>query len=425
MPLTWFDGVQIVVEAALSAATGTYGVWDDGLWDGATFGPDEQWTDISDYVRPWSTDRAFASDVSSWNEGRATILLSNRDGRFSSDNLAGPYVVAGVTAIRPWRPVRIRAIYAGVTYDLYRGYIEDWLDTWVEGHTDAYVALSCVDEMAALADVDGYEQVLQGAGETSGVRIHRILDSALHTGARDIAVGRNTMQATTLVANVATELKLTEDSEGGGLFVDGDGTVVFEDQYSLLENTRSNTIQATFGDGSGSEMPCSDVTPVNGGKEMKNEVVFARVGGVSQVVYDEASRALNKRKRHTRTDLLCETDPQVLGLAKFYLEQHRNPAKRFSRIQIKPRANPGLLFPQVLGRRIRDLVKVVARPLGSPVVTRYCHIAGIHHQVTGDRWVTTFDLWDATVFQTYSTSRWDVGTWGASDSDPTAARFFF
>jgi hypothetical protein len=45
-------------------------------------------------------------------------------------------------------------------------------------------------------------------------------------------------------------MKLTTvvDSEGGALFVDADGTAIFEDQYALMENARSNTVQGTFVD---------------------------------------------------------------------------------------------------------------------------------------------------------------------------------
>jgi hypothetical protein len=428
MPVSWFDGsVTLIAEAGLSAATGTYGAWDASLWDTATWGPDAQWTDVSAYLRGFQSDRKFGREVTAWDPATAAFVLNNRDGRFSSDNLSGPYVVAGVSGVRPWRPFRLRATYGGVTYPVYTGYGEDWLDTWVPGHLDAFVTVPCVDEMAAFAAADGFAVASQGAGETSGLRIHRVLNAAGHTGARNVMVGRVTMQATDLSKNVATELKLVTDSEGGGLFIDADGTVVFEDQYALMEQTRSNTIQATFGDGTGSELPCRDMTPTNGGKTIKNVASFTRVGGTAQVVSDATSRVLYGPvdKRETRTDLVCETDAQALGLATFFVQRYKDPKKRFSQIQIKPRASPAALWPQVLGRRVRDLVRVVARPLGSPTVTRDCHIAGIHHQVTGDDWVTTFDLWDATVYQTYKSSRWDVGTWGAFDGDTSAAAWFF
>jgi hypothetical protein len=414
MALSWFGGlVAITVEAAFSASTGSYGAWDAGLWDTATWGPDVIWTDVSPYVRSIRTERRFATEVRKWSIGLASVVLSNRDGRFSADNMSGPYVTAGVTGVRPWRPIRIRASFAGVSYSLYTGYILDYVDTWIPGHADAYVTLPCVDEWAAISDVDGLEQSPVGAGELSGARIHRVLNNAGHTGMRNIAVGRVAMQATTLAANAATELDLVTDSEGGGLFIDADGTVVFEDQYALMEQARSSTIQATFGDGSGPELPCADITPVNTGQKIRNIVSYARVGGTAQTVADATSRALYRDKRLTRTDLVCETDAQALALATFDLETLKAPQKLFSAIEVLPLANRTALFPQVLGS-VRDLIRTVARPLGSPTITRDCHIAGVSHDITSGNWVTDFDLWDASVYQLYASSRWDVATWDGS-----------
>jgi hypothetical protein len=288
------------------------------------------------------------------------------------------------------------------------------VDGWADGHADAAVTVPCVDELAALADVDGLEQLPVGAGETSGARIHRILDNAAYTGPRAIDPGRITVQATTLAQNAVSELKVTADSEGGALFVDADGTVVFEDQYALMENIRSNTIQATFGDGSGSELPCRDVTPVYAGDQIRNVFAYARVGGTAQVALDPTSVALYKYKQYSRSDLICETDAQALALATFHLQQHKDPARHISAIEITPRRDPTNLFPKVLGLRVRDLVRVVARPIGGVTVTRDCHIAGIHHEITGDQWTTRLDLWDATIYQLYADARWGVGTWGGA-----------
>lgn len=411
MSIAWCDGLTLTAEAALSAATGTYTAWGGGTWGAATWGPDVTYIDISSYLRDLRTDRAFSREVNAWDPGTATMVLSNRDARFSPDNLSGPYVSAGVTQVRPWRPVRLTATYAGVTYPLYAGYALDWVDRWADGHADATVTVPCVDELATLADVDGLEQLPVGAGETSGARVHRILDNAGYTGPRAVDPGLVTMQATTLAANAVSELKLTADSEGGALFVDADGTVVFEDQYALMESTRSNTIQATLGDGSGSELPCRDVTPVYAGDQIRNIIAYARVGGTAQVASDPASRALYRDKQYARSDLICETDAQALALANFALVQHKDPARHISAVEITPRRDPVRLFPKVLGLRVRDLVRVVARPIGGVTVTRDCHIAGIHHEITGDQWITRLDLWDATIYQLYADARWDVGTW--------------
>lgn len=419
MTVTLFDGVTITVEAALSAATGLYGAYDSGLYDTATYGPDVIWTDVSAYVQSVKIDREFDREVAAWRAGTATLVLKNQDGRFSPDNLSSPYVTSGVTQVRPWRDVRIRATYAGTTYYLYYGYALDFVEGWSVDRAGKGVAICtvpCVDEMGRLSGFDGLELGSQGAGETSGRRIHRVLDNAGHVKPRAIEVGQVTMQATTLAANCVTELKLVTDSEGGSLFVDADGTLVFEQQYALMESTRSNTIQATFGDAGGSELRYSDAELAYSGDLVKNIASFARVGSTAQTASDASSRSLYGDRRESRTDLVCETDAQALNLATFYVERFKQPEKRVTGITIRPRRAPATLFPQVLGRRVRDLVRVKRQPPGGHTVTRDCHIAGVHHVIDKSQgtWDTTFDLWSATVYQTYSTSRYDVALYDSA-----------
>jgi hypothetical protein len=64
----------------------------------------------------------------------------------------------GITSIRPWRPLRIRATWGGVTYDLYRGYAVSWKESYDQPSPNgggAYMTVSCVDEMDALARFGG------------------------------------------------------------------------------------------------------------------------------------------------------------------------------------------------------------------------------------------------------------------------------
>lgn len=414
MTVTIHAGPQITVEAGLSAIQGSYAAWDASVWDTGTWGPDVIYTDISQYARQFQVDRAFSRQQQLWQAGTANITLSNRDRRFSPDNMSSPYVIAGQTGVRPWRPVRIRATYGGTTYYLYGGYTLDFIESWTAGQKDAIVNVPCTDELGRLAAYDGLAVSPVGAGESSGARVNRLLDAAGHMGSRNVDSGRNTMLATTMSTNTAQEIQLTADSEGGAFWVAEDGTVTFDDQYALIEDTRSNTIQATFSDGKTSDLPCVDVKPAYNGDLINNVASFQRVGGTVQTATDAVSRALYQDKRKTRTDLVCEQDSQALALATFWVVRYGQPEQRFSQIIIKPNRDPTRLWPQVLGRRIRDLIRVIAKPIGGTTVTQDCHIVGIHHKTDGSDWTTTFDLWSATVYETYATSRWDVGMWDSA-----------
>lgn len=429
MTIDLYDGVSLTVEAALDASIGDYGAWDLSLWGTATWGPDELWVDISQWVRSVKVDRSFSRGLQAWQAGTATLVLDNRDARFSPTNLAGPYVTAGVTGIRPLRPVRIRATYAGLTYHLFRGFASDWLESWPDG-VDSKVTVPCVDQWALLAGDPALAVAPVGAGETFGARVHRVLDAVGHTGARAVDTGQVTMAATDLSSVPSDELTKVGESEGGAVYVEADGTVTAERQYALLENARSVTVQATFGDGGGPELPCADITWSTSADLLRNEVQYARSGGTTQIAVDTASVALygGVKRRESRSDLVCETDAQALQLAQWFLARYKDPEQRFTGVEIRPRnlAYVSRLFPQVLGRRVRDLIRVVRYPPAGSTITRDCHIAGIHHDIdTEDQWITRWDLWSATAYQAFATSRWDVGLWGSGTGDTAAAKWFF
>lgn len=417
MSVTGWDGVTLTVEVALSAATSTYGLWDAGIWDASTWGPDTVFTDVSAYVRQVSTGRGFSRGVQTWQAGGASVVLNNRDGRFSPANLSGPYVTAGITQIRPLRPVRITATYAGITYPVYHGYIQAWVESWTGGAVgtgDAITTLTCLDELSRLAAVDGMEVTPVGAGDLSGARIHRWLDAAGHAGTRDIDTGVVTLQATDLSDRTLQGLEATVEAEGGALYVSGSGVVTFDGQTALIDNARSVTSQATFAD-DGSGLRYSDAEVAYDSDLVVNYASFAPDGGTPQNVADATSRALYGDRRETRTGLICETDAQALILAQWTVQQYKDPEYRVTSITLKPRRSPTTLWPQALGRLIRDQITVVRTPPGGYTITRACHIAGIRHTITtGADWTTTFDLWSATQYVAFAASRWDTGLWDSA-----------
>lgn len=121
------------------------------------------WTDVSAYVDEVPTIKRGRDDEFSDNfaAGTATIVLDNTDRRFEPEFAAGPYY----PDVRPMRRVRIRALWAAVTYDLFSGYIERWpveygmvMGKVVVTATDAFLPLAqtglpgSVWEIEVLAD---------------------------------------------------------------------------------------------------------------------------------------------------------------------------------------------------------------------------------------------------------------------------------
>jgi len=164
------------------------------------------------------------------------------------------------------------------------------------------------------------------------------------------------------------------------------------------------------------ELPCIDIETTSDQDRLANHVSFARAGGTAQVAADQASISLYGNgvpKTYRRHDLINETDGDVAGLAELHLAAHKDAEERVRSITFTPR-RPGypLLLVHALGRRVRDLVRVVVRPKGGHTCVHDCFISGISHTITTDgEWLVRFELETAMPWVEFTSSRWDVALW--------------
>lgn len=248
----------LIVEAGFGVNAGATGylALDDttrGLLDTGTLAPDDTWVDISSYVHEVEITRG-ARRVDAigvkYEAGSATILLDNSDRRFDPTNTAGPYVSAGVSQVSPMRKIRIRATdpSTGTTYPLFTGFADEWPVDWQDPKL-SWCRLRATDGIKVLANFVGSGGGSVGAGEDSGARTTRLLNTAgWPADARDIDIGDTTLQATTQTSNSWEELQLTTESELGEAYIDGDGKYVFRRRTAIQQDTRSATTQGVFGD---------------------------------------------------------------------------------------------------------------------------------------------------------------------------------
>jgi len=442
-------GVELIVELGLMTPTSSSAIWDVSLWDSAIWGTGPDRTDVSAYVRSFETDRSFSSDMRTWNAGSVRIVLDNPDGRFSPDNLepGAPYVAAGLSGMRPGCHIWISMVYNGTTYPIFFGYVTDLDEGWalhgispsdcntsdpelLERTGDAIMTIVGVDDWGRLARQKKQLPVAPiGAGDTFGQRVSRILSAAGYTGPVTLGLGVITCQDTDLSTEVVTELNKVAQSEGGAIW-DNVENIVAKGRYSLIEEPRSSTVQVAYGDNpDAGEIMWSDISvaPVSDEKII-NHAVYARSGGTPQEYRDATSTVLYGvcDDDSQPTDLICETDAQVAGLAQWRVIVGKDPEARIEYIELKPRCDLALLAPLVLETQIRDLVSVRVRPPSAQhhYMYRECFISGIIFTVAQNDWTVRFGLSTATAYRIYSNSKWGSGTWGANDTDQTAARWF-
>jgi len=297
---------QLIVEAGLVTTNpvqpGTVLILDDitfGLLDTGTLAADDTWTDLSSGF----PQRVLGFTISRpstrlqgplWNYQAATasILCDNSDGALDPDNLAGPYVTGGATQLLPMVPVRVRGVFAGAAYPLYSGFADGWVPaqvTYLGGY--AAVTIPCTDGFKILAGTTLAASSAVGTGDTSGARVNRILTLAgWYTTRRVISAGNSTVQGTTLGADALSLMQIATDSEIGQLYQDSAGAVRFRARRDLLTTTRSDTIQAIFGDLPGTvhpagTRPTSTANNFEGGTA-GSTITAAGSGGASGAAFD-------------------------------------------------------------------------------------------------------------------------------------------
>ena len=310
-------------------------------------------------------------------------------------SLSGLVTATGGTLVKPMRPVRVRAIWNGTTYDLFRGYVDSWDITWQDPNWSE-VTVPCTDAFKIFSNIDRTAVASVGSGEGTGTRIGRILDGiGWSASLRDIDTGDVVVQATTLEGNAMEEMLLTAETEAGELYMTTDGKVFFRDRSGVNDDTRSNTTNATFGDGGGSELPYADLTFSNDDTQLFNRVIITRAGSASpQQVDDTSSQAEFLLRSFERSDLIMTTDGAALNYAQYVLSRSAQPELRFDQVTIKPQRDESNLFPQVFNRLIGDRITVRRRPPGGgTMIEQDCLIRGIEHEIVpGGPWITRWTL---------------------------------
>jgi len=146
--------------------------WDATDWM-ATPDFSEDIDDISSYVKTIYIDRGKKVELGNTPAGTLDITLNNSDKRFSPPYAAGPLY----EKIRPWLPVRVRAIVSGgALITFYAGFISKISVNPHKSVQEAY--LYCTDGMDLLARnmvaVDKSNRNMV----TDGAAIGKVLDGA-------------------------------------------------------------------------------------------------------------------------------------------------------------------------------------------------------------------------------------------------------
>lgn len=342
-----------------------------------------EFRDITSKVR--SIDIRRGRGPLAFNEfeaGTLALELVDTDSEFLPSNTSSIHY----PRLTPMRPIRVRAQWSGLTFNLFRGYLDSIDMTWYPGAEVARVTMQATDLFKVLNTID--TTVTGSAGDTPGTRIGQILDSFLFPASlRLIDTGIVTLQAFNGNRQTALNaLQAVEKAESGAVYIDGAGRVVFRDRNDAFPagpSTRTFADTATTG-----VVAYTEIDVAVDDQLLYNRVAVTRTGGVEQVVTDTTSVDTYQRRTLQVTDIPLADDTQAATLASFLLAKRKDPGVRVESIGIKTYKTIHTIGAALLVDLL-DLINVV-RSAPSSTFQDDLVVSGISHRITADDWETSF-----------------------------------
>lgn len=253
------------------------------------------------------------------------------------------------------------------------------------------------------------------ADQRTDQRISTVLTMAQWmTDGTDLNTGSGTVQA--IATQNKTPLAVAQEcetAEQGRLFIDRDGKIEFISRNALATTSIYNTSQYTFGDSTG-ELGYINLQFEFDDRLIFNRSVVSRNNGATATLNDTTSQGQYFIRTSSVTDLIVNTDQQIVDIANARLSAYAQPKLRIEQLTFTPRQAPATLYPVAIGVEIGTRITVNRRPQGvGAVISKQVIVEGISHTITPDGWQTTFNL--SPVF--VATFILDSATFGVLDSN--------
>ena len=357
----------------------------EGILGTNTLGSGTLPLEVTNLVSKVSIRRGRNRITSQFEAGTANVTLYDQNGDWNPTNPASIYYPNLV----PLRQIIIYATYATNNYFLFSGFITNYDTGFRQGNDElSTVTLRCVDGFKLLAG-SGITSVPGSGVQLSGARVNAILDEIdWPISLRDIDAGDSTLQADPGTDRDALQaLFNVEQSEFGGIFLDGNGKVNFVGRNALIAAPAFPVYE--FSD-QGTDISYTNAVVALDDTTLINDVTITRLGGTAQNAFDQDS--IDKFFLHSgqRSGILVQTDAEALDQAEGILSTRKDPEIRIDSIQLNcyDDANPNKPLAGV-DIELLDGVTVTKTTPGSTSVVQSSLINAIHHDITKSSWMTT------------------------------------
>jgi hypothetical protein len=343
--------------------------------------------DVSNLINRIETNRGRTALSDQFQTGSLTLRIVDQNGDFNPQNTSGPYY----NLLTPMRKVQITATYSGVTYPVFSGFITSYTTSYPSEAEDvAITTIQAVDAFRLAQNAQISTVTGSSAGNLSGTRINQILDEIdWPASMRDIDAGLTTMQADPGTNRTALQAMVTvSESEYGALYVDGDGSFVFQDR-GVTAGSIGGTPTAFADDGSG--IPYFDASWILNDVLVFNKATITRLGGTAQVATNQPS--IDKYFLHSYflNQLLMETDAVALDYALAYVASRAETSIRVDSVVLDlytPNYNSGIIA--ALNLDFFDPISVLTTQPGGSTIQKTLQIFGVRMFITPNSWKTTF-----------------------------------
>jgi len=346
--------------------------------------------DVSTSTTNISTRRGRNILQDNYESGQATIRVVDPNGYWNPQNTSSPYY----GLLQPLRKIQASAIYNGITYGIFGGYITEYRYTYPTGQETGYVTFICYDAFRLMYNSNVTTVTGGTAGQTTAQRVQSILTmiswppafTSIGTGATTVQVDPGTTRT------VLEAIQTCEFTEQGAFYIDENGVATFKGrQYVYDAQSASPTVFNQTGG-----ISYAGITFALDDKQIVNKASVTRIGGTTQTYSDATSIAQYFTRAITATDMLMQTDPVALSLATAYVQSRAETSIRIETITLDlmtPSYTAGITA--ALSLDFFNTVDITNEQPGGSTIQKKLQVQGIAHNITPNTWTTTLATQEA------------------------------
>ena len=337
--------------------------------------------DITAEVGQISIRRGYDLLQDQFQAGTATVRVYDPTGAWNPQNTASPYYPKLV----PLRKMRI----LGDDSFLFAGYTISYAYTYPKDMEIGFVDIELVDAFRLFAQSNITTVSGTSAGQTTSARVTNILNQVQWpTTMREIDTGSATVLADPGTSRTVLQaIKNLEFSEQGSFYCAPNGNAVFHSRAYIQGKSGQNpTNFANDGTGIGYK----NIVFAFDDKLIINQSSFTRTGGAAQASSNAAS--ITKYFAHSinYTDLMLETDAQVLDVARIYVATRDETTIRIGSLTLDLNVIDAAATTAALTLDFFDTIAIKNVAQDGTIIEKTLQMMGVTHEITPSTWNTTF-----------------------------------